>query len=228
MSIIDQITEEIVSRKDGEEVFVVGLSGPDASGKTQMSKRLIEELQNREVNILCIPSDWFHHPKAHRRAAAGEPHEQFLYDTINFDRLVEEVLEPVRNKADRIKFTHFNVDADEGVEKTIELEYPLVLLIEGIFLFQPKLIDYFDFKVYLDVAPEETIDRAIDRDAYRFGEADKVTERYISKYNKGQALHRELHKPLELADWIVDNNDWKNPKLTPLWNETQKVQTRDQ
>ncbi len=39
-----------------------------------------------------------------------------------------------------------------------------------------------------------------------------VSNRYKSKYNKGQTLHRELHKPLELADWIIDNNDWKNPQ----------------
>ena len=211
MQIIKQIIEEILSRKEGKDVFIVGLSGPDASGKTQMSKKLIKELQNRGVNIICIPSDWFHYPKAHRRAAKGQPHEQFLYNTINFDRLIQEVLGPIHNKADRIKFTHFNVDTDKGVEETMKLQYPLVLLIEGIFLFQPKLADYFDFKVYLAVNPDETINRAIDRDAYRFGEADKVTKRYESKYNKGQELHRELHKPLELADWVIDNNDWETP-----------------
>jgi len=209
---IKKISDEIIKRSENTDVFVVGLSGPDASGKTQMSKKIVKELQNKGVNVICIPSDWFHHPKAYRRASNGEPHEQFLYNTINFDRLIQEVLEPVKNKADTIKFTHFNVDTDEGEEEVRELECPLILLIEGIFLFQPKLIDYFDFKIYLNVDPKETIKRAIDRDACRFGEADEVTERYESKYNKGQALHRELHKPLDLADWIIDNNNWKNPR----------------
>jgi uridine kinase len=208
---IKKISDEIIKRSKNTEVFIVGLSGPDASGKTQMSKKLIKELQNRGVNIICIPSDWFHYPKAHRRAAKGQPREQFLYNTINFDRLIQEALEPVRKKAGEIKFTHFNVDTDKGVEETMKLQYPLVLLIEGIFLFQPKLVDYFDFKVYLDVDPDETINRAINRDAYRFGEADEVTKRYESKYNKGQTLHRKLHKPLELADWVIENNDWKAP-----------------
>ena len=210
---INKITKEIIKRSENKDIFIVGLSGPDASGKTQMSKKLIEELQNRGINILYIPSDWFHFPKAHRRAAKGEPYEQFLYHTINFDRLIEEVLEPVKNRSKTIEFIHFNVDTDKGQRKTIELKYPLVLLIEGIFLFQPKLADYFDFKIYLDVSPNETIKRAITRDKYRFGKAKEVTERYQSKYNKGQRLHRKLHKPLELADLIIDNNDWKNPKL---------------
>ncbi len=105
---IKQISDEVIKRSKNQNVFIVGLSGPDASGKTQMSKKIIEEFKNRGVNMLCVPSDWFHYPKIHRRSAKGEPYKQFLYNTINFDRLIKEVLKPIKNEVCKIEFTHFN------------------------------------------------------------------------------------------------------------------------
>lgn len=210
-ALVKKLAQTISKNSKNKKVFIVGLSGPDLAGKTRLTKNLLKELKQKKLNVVSIPSDWFHFPRRHRRAAPGQPHQQFLYHTINFDRLIKEVLIPISQQKEKITFTHFNVDTNKGIKKTIKLKYPLVLIIEGIFLFQKKLNNFFDFKIYLEVTPENIIKRAIRRDAYRFGEAEEVRKRYETKYNRGQALHRKKHKPLKLAHWIVDNNDWQKP-----------------
>jgi len=210
-TLVKKLSKAIFKNSKNEEVFIVGISGPDASGKTRLTKNLVKKLKTEKLNIVNIPSDWFHFPMKHRRAAPGQPYQQFLYHTINFDRLIKEVLTPIKKQKKKITFTRFDVDANKGTKKIIKLKYPLVLIIEGIFLFQKKLNKFFDFKVYLEVAPENIIKRAIKRDAYRFGKAEEVTKRYQTKYNCGQALYRKKHKPLKLAHWVIDNNDWRKP-----------------
>ena len=208
-----RIADAIRTRAAGRHAFVFALSGPDAAGKTTMAEAVVNALAGGTYHVAYVAADWFHFPREYRRESPGTPPEQFLHHTIDFDRLVEEVLEPTRDGADRVTFERFDVDRNEGHPATLELPDPTILVVEGVFLLQPKLMPYVDFSVYLRAARDEILDRAVGRDADRelFREVDDLARRYREKYLPGQELHRELHDPEALADWVVDNTDYEQP-----------------
>jgi len=212
---IQNLADEIQVLSAGKDVFVFGLSGPDTAGKSTLTSELSEKLKDCGKQIVVIGADWFHFPKAERRASPGTEPEQFVHHTINFDRLIEEVLQPLELGTKLITFEHFDVDEDKGYEESIALKKPLIVLLEGIFLFQPKLLPFLDFKVYLRVDEKQALVRARARDSHRplFYQTLNIEDRYREKYLPGQALHRKLHDPEANADWIVDNTNWENPKI---------------
>lgn len=214
--LIQNLAQTIQQQSVNKNVFVVAILGPDAAGKTQLTNTLLTELQQQQKNVINIAADWFHYPKTERRAFPGTPPEQFLYHTINFSRLEQEILKPLLEEKQTLRFEHFNVDTDTSKKETITITHPVIVLLEGIFLFQPTLVPYFNFKLYLQVDAETTIQRAITRDAYRLGDATAVRERYETKYVAGQKLYRDTYNPLQYADLVVNNNDWEKPKIIKI------------
>lgn len=84
-----------------------------------------------------------------------------------------------------------------------------VLLVDGIFLLRPKIIDLLDFKVFLDVSFETSIARTIKR-----GDADR--HRYETRYVPGQKIYLAQCHPSVHADIVIDNNDFSNPEIAMI------------
>jgi len=213
LELIQFLSKTIAEKSVEKNIFIVAITGPDASGKSQLAINLNKELKTNNINTLLIQGDWFHYPKKQRESATGNLDEQFLYKMINFDRLKNEVLEPIRQKNNNITFTHHDYDTDKAKVENISIFDPVVILVEGIFILRPSLRNYFDFKIYIHVDPETTLKRALVRDKKRYGNLSTITDKYKNKYLPGQALHRKLHDPMAISNIIVDNNDWEHPKV---------------
>jgi uridine kinase len=87
------------------------------------------------------------------------------------------------------------------------------VLFEGIFLHRPELVDYWDFTIFIDVAFDETLRRAKERDQYLFGGSDDVEAIYKSRYIPGQMLYLESERPKDRARVVLDNSDFANPSI---------------
>lgn len=211
--LIKFLSKTIAEKSSEKNIFIVAITGPDASGKSQLAVNLNKNLKKKNINTLLIQGDWFHYPKKQRESATGNLDEQFLYKMINFDRLKDDVLEPIKQKKKNITFTHHDYDTDKATIENIPISYPAVILVEGIFILRPSLRNYFDLKIYIHVDPETTLKRALIRDKKRYGSLSTITDKYKNKYLPGQTLHRKLHDPMAISDIIVDNNDWEHPKV---------------
>jgi uridine kinase len=88
-----------------------------------------------------------------------------------------------------------------------------IAVVDGVFLHRPTLVRAFDFTVYLRVSPEETLRRALLRDAPLFGSADVVEHRYRTRYLPGQALYRAEVDPERIAHVVIDNDDVSTPRI---------------
>jgi uridine kinase len=84
---------------------------------------------------------------------------------------------------------------------------------EGVFLFRPELVDYWDLKVFLDVDFSASVRRALNRDGYYLGTDVDIRRMYEERYMPGQMLYFSTSKPKEKADIVVDNNDFENPRI---------------
>jgi uridine kinase len=113
--------------------FVVGINGIDCSGKTTFSKSVSKDFTHHKIENDHLDIDNFNNP-----AIENETYKAFVsgsWDEENLNRYYELII----NYSDVIRAV------SESKKK-----YSIVIL-EGIFIYKPQLVDLFDLKIYLDV-----------------------------------------------------------------------------
>lgn len=86
---------------------------------------------------------------------------------------------------------------------------------EGVFLFRPELVKYWDLKIFLDVSFEENVQRAISRNIEKehLGSEVIIRSKYEKRYIPGQKLYFMDAHPKEIADIVINNNNYNNPMV---------------
>ena len=100
-------------------------------------------------------------------------------------------------------------DAIRAVSESKKI-YPIVIL-EGIFIYKPQLVDLFDLKIYLDIdislgRKRFAKRRSLKRDKRPFDIYDKIWMLSHIKYDS------EVH-PKQISDLVIDYNDESKPVL---------------
>jgi uridine kinase len=80
------------------------------------------------------------------------------------------------------------------------LDGPTPVVAEGVFLQRPELDDLWDLRIWLDVAWETALERALGRDAAWMADA---RDRYERRYHAGQRLYLAEVDPRGHADIVV-------------------------
>jgi uridine kinase len=195
----------------------VGINGIDASGKTFFTKELKSVLEKRNKKVILASIDRFHNPRHIRYQRGRNSPEGYYLDSFNHDALIRTLLDPLGPKGD---LEYQNIIFDYLNNKEIKSEKKLttensILLMEGIFLFRPELISYWDFKIFLDVDFEVTQRRVTERtkDKIYLGDSQNILEKYRQRYIPGQKLYFAEVDPCSIADVVIDNNDFNSPEL---------------
>lgn len=134
--------------------------------------------------------------------------------SINHAKLRDEFLIPLKQKN-----TYIPVETrcfDTGtILKGFNVEYPCVYIIESIYLFRSDLIEYFDYKIFLEISEETCLDRCYkrERDHELYGDNQKIKEKYENYNFPGYRLFMEKYKPKLQADIVINNDDYLNPKI---------------
>ena len=84
-----------------------------------------------------------------------------------------------------------------------------ILIIEGIFLFQPKLLPFFDLKIWINCSFETAIQRAIARNQEGLSSTE-IIEAYNNIYFPAQHIHFQKDNPQNMADIQFVNDRTKN------------------
>ena len=110
----------------------------------------------------------------------------------------------------------FNYDSfKKFLSDTLQLSNDSIVLVDGIFLLRPELIDIWDFKIFIDVSLETSIARGVKR-----GDADR--RRYETRYMPGQKLYLSECQPTKNADIVIGNNDFNNPEIAMIHLKNQR------
>jgi uridine kinase len=187
----------------------VAFDGPDAAGKTILADELAPVLRARGRHVIRASVDGFHRPRARRYARGPDSAQGYYHDSFDHDALRRALLVPLGPGGDldyrRATFDH---RADRPVaEPLVTAPADAVLLFDGVFLQRPELRPHFDLCVFVSVAFEETMRRALDRDTPLLGSREEIERRYRSRYVPGQTLYLAAVRPQELADVVVRNDD---------------------
>ncbi len=195
----------------------VAVDGPDAAGKTTLADELASAVGNLGRPVIRASIDSFHQPREIRYRREDSP-EGCYHDTFDYDALRKELLEPLGPDGDRTYCQAiFDYQTDQALARTHDRAPDnAILLLDGVFLLRPELIDIWDLRIYVSVTPEETLRRALERDAVLFGSREEVERRYRSRYLPAQQLYHADARPLDNADIVVDNDDPARPAAARL------------
>lgn len=216
--IFSLLSEKILYLEKSSPVFV-GINGVDGSGKTSFTKHLVEYLRtktNRE--IISVTVDGFHNPRSVRYEKGRDSAEGFYNDSYNIKGMEEILLKPLSPGGNRRYRTRiFDIKKDIHVtEKERKAQESAILIVEGIFLFRKELLSYWDYKIFLDVPFDVTLERMLTRDSSLFSSENEERILFEKRYMPGQNLYLKEAAPQKNSDIIIDNSDFNNPKITNL------------
>ena len=167
--------------------FVVGINGIDCSGKTTFAKSVSKYFTQHKIENDRLDIDNFNNP-----AIVSETYKAFVSGSWDEEDL-NKYYELIINYSDAIRAV------SESKKK-----YSLVIL-EGIFIYKPQLVDLFDFKIYLD------IDISLGRKRFAKRWSLKQDKRPFEIYDEIWMLSHikyesEVH-PKRISDLVIDYND---------------------
>ncbi len=182
-------------------MLIIGIAGGTGSGKTTVVKKIACSLPTDSVAI--IPQDSYYN---HQWDVPENVRKLTNFDHPNaFDwRLFEEQIEALRN-GQAIEQPTYSYLTCTRQEATIHVEPKDVIIVEGIMaLYDQKLRELMDLKIYVDAAPDERLLRVIQRD---IAERGHPLEMLIEKYrNVLKPMHDEFIEPTkQFADIIIPN-----------------------
>lgn len=182
-------------------MLIIGIAGGTGSGKTTVVKKIVETLPTNTVAV--IPQDSYYN------AQWDVPEE--LRKKTNFDHpdafewpLLAHQIEELR-KGNAIEQPTYSYITCTRQQETVHVEPHDVIIVEGIMaLYDKKLRDLMDLKIFVDAEPDERLLRVIERD---IAERGHPLEMLIDKYrNVLKPMHDEFIEPTkQYADIIIPN-----------------------
>lgn len=201
----------VVATRPGERA-VVAIDGVDGVGKSHLVGELLglaRQLAGRQV--LAVSIDGFHRPRAVRYARGTGP-ETFYRDSYDYDAFRRRVTTPFRAGRELVPAV-WDVERDTAVHPDpVEADDDAVLLVDGLFLRRPELLDLWDATLLVQAPFEVTVPRGHARFPGHDPATDAVDHPANTRYVGGQRLYQQqarLHQPT----WILDNSDLRRPVL---------------
>lgn len=193
----------------------VGIDGVDASGKTTLANSLADYLTSKNVDVIRASIDGFHNPKLIRYQKGRNSPEGYYKDSFNNQAIVDKLLAPLGESENlQYKKAIFDFKTDSEVVLPVQTaKKDSILIMDGVFLFRPELVDYWDLKIFVEADFKITVSRATKRDGYYLGSEQEILDKYNQRYVPGQQLYFQEAEPQEKADIIIENSDFENPVM---------------
>ncbi len=183
------------------QTIIVGIAGGTGSGKTSVTKAIIENLKKSSINSILLEQDSYYKRNDHlsydERVLLNYDHP----DSIDFDLLVEHILtlkdgHPIEKPVYDFK-THNRIDETEHIEPAN------IIIVEGILILAMERVrELFDAKIFIDTDDDERLLRRIERDLIeRARDFQSIKNQYIKTV---KPMHLEFVEPSKrYADVII-------------------------
>lgn len=198
---------------------LIAFDGIDGAGKTTLADELVSWCERRGRPVLRASVDRFHRPRAERYARGPLSPLGYYEDSFDYPFLIERFLKPLREfqgavSAVTAKFD-FRTDTESLLTKS-DIVRNTVVLFDGVFLFRPELVNYWDLKVFLAIDFETSWRRGLERDASWMETEEVARAKYDTRYVPGQKIYFTKVNPKSVADIFIDNNDPQTPRLLSI------------
>ena len=169
-----------------EQKYIISIDGPCGSGKSTIAEEL-----RRETNCNVLHMDDFYLPFADR----DKNWMNIIAGHMDFNRLIEKVLKPYKEDR-KTEYISYDCHSDKYL-KEIEIDLTKPLILEGSYSSYPKLKEFVDYKVFIDIDSELQIERLTKRNP-------KVVDKFISMWIPFENNYFETLKIKELSDLVIE------------------------
>lgn len=194
----------------------IGIDGASASGKTTFANRLVEPLRKLGRHVIRASIDGFHNPPEIRYRQGQYSPTGYVEDSFDKTAVIDSILRPLGpggNRSYRESLFDF-VSNQKTQAKPQQAPADSILIFEGVMLFCDQLVHHFDYRIFVESNFETIINRALKRDSDRLGGESATLEKYNSRYIPGQKEYFQRHSPQKQANLVIDNNDYRQPRIT--------------
>lgn len=209
--LLTQLADEI-EQLPTDPFVRVAVDGVDGSGKTKFADELRAILENRGRHAIHTTIDKFHNPRSVRYALGKDSPEGFYRDSFNLGALKSALLQPLGPSGNgKYRLGVFDLVSDAPKLEPAEQAPPnSILILDGVFLHQAELIDWWTMSIWLDVEPATALTRWRTREGV--GSLD-LNAAENSRYIAGQQIYIAEADPKNHATRLIDNNDLLAPRI---------------
>lgn len=180
------------------DVMVIGIAGGTGSGKTTITRKLVQRFGN-DVSVIYHDNYYkaHHNMSYEERAKLNYDHP----DAFDTDMLIEAVRTLKQGKS--VECPVYDYTIHDRTEKTLAVRAARVIVVEGILIFQSReLCREMDIKIYVDTDADVRILRRIVRDVRDRGRSlESVVNQYL---NTVKPMHEQFVEPSKRnADIII-------------------------
>jgi uridine kinase len=197
-----------VRRRFAERTYtnlVVGISGIDGAGKTTLGEALVQQIKAAGMACILVCGDDFERPEEERYLNRDWPTGHYE-DSFDHDTLFQRVLLPARIHQRWQTSIQLRSCPSNGVQtKTLEIDGPGIIVVEGVFLFKASNPPAFDLTIWIDCSFADALKRITERpeDIQRYGTADSARDMYLKRQFPAQRLHLQIDDPKDRADIVL-------------------------
>lgn len=182
-------------------MLIIGIAGGTGSGKTTVVRKILDTLP--EDIVAVIPQDSYYNDQSHLALDVRKKTNFDHPDAFEWPLLAHHI-EELRN-GHAIEQPTYSYLTCTRLAETVHVEPHDVIIVEGIMaLYDKKLRDLMDLKIFVDAGPDERLLRVIERD---IAERGHPLEMLIGKYRSVlKPMHDEFIEPTkQYADIIIPN-----------------------
>ena len=213
MSQFAQLIAEIGARRKqvpAERALVVGISGIDASGKGFVAGQVAGSLgkatgaSDPGYKVAVIGVDgWLNLP--HVRFNDQDEGEHFYRHALRLDEMFQQLIVPLKETRSVDLEMDFTEETAVSYRKHRYLYRDIdIVLLEGIFLFQPRYRHHFDLACWIECSFKTALARAVDRCQEGLPPAETVRA-FETRFFPAQRVHFRKDFPQAAADLILPN-----------------------
>ena len=186
--VLEELGDALAAVHAPDRLTRIGIDGVDGAGKTSLAEEIAQLLTKRGRPCVRVSLDFFERPPEERYARGELSPEGYYLDGFDVDRLRAHVL-------------------------SVGGPPELVVVVDGIFLQRPELVDLWDAAVWVEADLDVAAERALERDLPRLDSLDAEHERYRFRYLPAQRRYIEEQHPRERATFVLRNTGLDEPEL---------------
>jgi len=197
-----------IKKNNSKKSLMVNISGATGSGKSTWAKHIAKDFEKIGQKVLHVSEDDFLEPRQIRNGLKNKIYESgewkgesYWKNHDNWLRLglMREVIENLKMGKGAKYYPYLRTTGEiSQEEKSVEPA--------DVIIFETSIYnELFEVVVLIDVEDEILLERKLKRDS------DLRDEETIREYHEVQLKFWDKHKPSN-PNFIIDNNDYQNPK----------------
>lgn len=214
-ALLDEVAAQVDSIGPGR--LRVAVDGFTAAGKTSFGHELAAAVRRLRRPTLRASFDDFKKPwrEAVERGYDRTSGEGYYRNAPDVESARTLLLEPAGpSGSGRVVLCgHDPLTGIDHRDTTVEAPLDAVLIVDSVFAFRPEYDEFWDLRIWLDIPPELSLRRGIERDAEMEGGREEAERLHRDRYHAAEQLYVAEVDPVALADLVIDNTDLAAPTV---------------